>query len=592
MAPSGVKASPWNRHVLIIGAGISGLTTAKTFLHNSPPGFFSSVTVFEKDSSLGGVWSSSHIYEGLTTNSPLLTFEIPDFKYPENVRTVGRHIPAQDVNSYLERYSECFDVKRCIQFGTKVERVEWEAESASWVVTGISGVDEGFQRRFGYVVVCTGLYHVGNNPLTASQTAGYTGQLFHSSEMGSPDAWKALAGEGRVVVAGAGKSALDLATLLAKKKGATKEKPVTLVYRRPHWLSPRKMLRGMVAFEKILFCRFVTAWQPFVNPPDLFHRIIAKSSIGKLNSRLIFRFVADDFIKSLHQQNLPQTIPNHPFAEALSGALHVEPEGYLNCVRDGRIRVVQGTIDRVEGRTVNASGVGGSMETLEADNVLLATGYKLALPFFSPETLGALGVIDAADPIPIDTSNLPRITLFRLIVPPKSIHSTHREGDGSIPARNIAFNGFAYSLLNPTVMHVTAHWIVDYFTGNIEIPGQEAVEQDTANFYSWQKGTFGHHGVKGVHIGPHATLYTDILLNDMNLRTGHARGGIPGPPRWLREWFRPMFPAVYEVLGAERRARDEEKKVNLIAKIVGILYELAGAVVMVPFIAWIIRHTE
>jgi pyruvate/2-oxoglutarate dehydrogenase complex dihydrolipoamide dehydrogenase (E3) component len=46
-------------------------------------------------------------------------------------------------------------------------------------------------------------------------------------------------------------------------------------------------------------------------------------------------------------------------------------------VRDGRIRVVQGTIDRVEGRTVNASGVGGSMETLEADNVLLATGYKL-----------------------------------------------------------------------------------------------------------------------------------------------------------------------------------------------------------------------
>jgi hypothetical protein len=53
-----------------------------------------------------------------------------------------------------------------------------------------------------------------------------------------------------------------------------------------------------------------------------------------------------------------------------------------------------------------------------------------------------------------------------------------------------------------------------------------------------------------------------------------------------------MFPAVYEVLGAERRARDEEKKVNLIAKIVGILYELAGAVVMVPFIAWIIRHTE
>ena len=168
------------------------------------------------------------------------------------------------MNSYLERYAECHDVKECIRFGVKVEGVEWEAESSSWVVTGLSATDGEFQRRFGYVVVCTGLYHVGNNPLTAQQTARYTGQLFHSSEMGFTRVWKALVDEGRVVVAGAGKSALDLATLLARERGASKANPVTLVYRRPHWLSPRKMLRGTVAFEKILFCRFVVSarvWQ-------------------------------------------------------------------------------------------------------------------------------------------------------------------------------------------------------------------------------------------------------------------------------------------------------------------------------------------
>src|SRR5947207_13932394 len=82
---------------------------------------------------------------------------------------------------------------------------------------------------------------------------------------------------------------------------------------------------------------------------------------------------------------------------------------------------------------------------------------------------------------------------------------------------------------------------------------------ETSTFYNWQKATFGHHGAQGVHIGPHATPYTDVLLSDMGLRTGHVRGGIPGPTRFLREWFRPMFPAVYEALGRERRERDEKR---------------------------------
>jgi dimethylaniline monooxygenase (N-oxide forming) len=93
---------------------------------------------------------------------------------------------------------------------------------------------------------------------------------------------------------------------------------------------------------------------------------------------LIFRFIAKDFIKSLHQQDLPQTIPHHPFTEALSGAIHLEPEGYLEGVRDGRIRIVRGIPENLRGREVRVRVDGGDgVERIQADYVVLATGYKV-----------------------------------------------------------------------------------------------------------------------------------------------------------------------------------------------------------------------
>ena len=55
--------------VCVIGAGISGLVTAKVFLAD---GF--DVTVFEKEAELGGVWASTRTYPGLHANNPRETY--------------------------------------------------------------------------------------------------------------------------------------------------------------------------------------------------------------------------------------------------------------------------------------------------------------------------------------------------------------------------------------------------------------------------------------------------------------------------------------------------------------------------------------
>ena len=124
--------------------------------------------------------------------------------------------------------------------------------------------------------------------------------------------------------------------------------------------------------------------------------------------------------------------------------------------------------------------------------------------------------------------------------------------------------------------HVTANWISDYFSGAVDIPEPAVIEEgnqafisylhlslttcpEINSFHAWQSQSFGAHGAKGVHIGPHATLYTDILLADMGLQSGHVTDGIPGPLRTCREWFRPMYPAIYAGLALDRKARGMER---------------------------------
>ena len=105
--------------------------------------------------------------------------------------------------------------------------------------------------------------------------------------------------------------------------------------------------------------------------------MIAESRLGRWSTKQIFNFIADDFIKSNYQQDLSQTILRHSFAQSLSGALHVEPLGYLDCVRDGRIKIVEGGITGPDGKTVEIKANGEESIVVEADSELTATDYTL-----------------------------------------------------------------------------------------------------------------------------------------------------------------------------------------------------------------------
>ena len=101
--------------VCVIGAGIAGLVTAKVF---GEDGF--DVTVFEKESALGGTWAAARSYPGLRTNNCKYTYAFSDFPYPESVDVFPQ---ADQVRAYLESYADHFGIRSRIIFNRQVNRI-------------------------------------------------------------------------------------------------------------------------------------------------------------------------------------------------------------------------------------------------------------------------------------------------------------------------------------------------------------------------------------------------------------------------------------------------------------------------------------
>jgi glycine/D-amino acid oxidase-like deaminating enzyme len=97
------------RRVCVIGAGISGLVTAKVLLED---GF--DPLVFEKDAALGGVWSPSRTYPGLCANNTRDTYAFSDHPYPP---TAGMFPSAEHI-----REPETSDRRRQARLATRGSR--------------------------------------------------------------------------------------------------------------------------------------------------------------------------------------------------------------------------------------------------------------------------------------------------------------------------------------------------------------------------------------------------------------------------------------------------------------------------------------
>ncbi|XP_030217662.1 flavin-containing monooxygenase FMO GS-OX5 isoform X2 [Gadus morhua] len=212
--------------VAVVGAGAAGLCAARHIL--ARPALYDPPVVYELTENVGGTWCyeervgcygnghpiPSSMYKNLRTNLPKEVMMFPDFPFDEQLPSF---LPHQEVQRYLERYSQSHQVTPHIQFSTVVDEVKpitLETEGAGpktvWEVK--SSDKEGSQKmeRFDSVFVCSGHYSDPCLPDIPGMEH-FKGTVMHSHSYRVPEPYSGQS----VVVLGAGASGLDISMELA-----------------------------------------------------------------------------------------------------------------------------------------------------------------------------------------------------------------------------------------------------------------------------------------------------------------------------------------------------------------------------------------
>ena len=477
------------KQVGIIGAGISGLATAKAFKER---GF--GVTVLEKAASVGGVWERSRSYIRLTTQTTKNEYSFSDYPMPA---AFPEWPTGQNMSDYLTGFARHFGLAAYIRFGKEVLNMQFRNEQWSLAVQDVQ--DKTItERKFDFVVVCTGTFHEKHVPDFAGveQFLANGGQVLHSSEVKNESI---LQGKD-VTVVGFAKSATDIATAAADIG-----RSATLMYRKAQWKVPR-YFGNKINLKYLLFSRFSEAFfMPYRKTG--FQKIL--HSIGRPMVWMQWRGI-EMLLKSQFKLKACGMLPQHRIEEQISCSLGVAPEGFYEKVLSKKINAVNDEI-----ASFSATGVhlkkGGHVDT---NLVVFGTGFKQSLPFLSHEIKKLLRNDDG------------QFELYRNIINPK------------VPA--LGFVGFNSSLFSTLTSEVAANWLAELVSGNISLPEQTLIDQELALIGKWKEAVRPiAREFSGLCVAPFNFQHLDQLMQDMGLRTRASRNP-------FYEFFKPINPRDYQ----------------------------------------------
>lgn len=202
---------------IIVGAGFGGMGAAIEFKRLG----YDNLAILEREDDLGGTWHVNH-YPGLAVDIPSVTYS---YSFEPNPQWSQLFAPGTELKRYATHVADKYDLKRHMEFGTVVQRAEWDADNDLWRVT----VDAGAVRTARYLVTATGFLsqpHVPDFP----GIKDFAGDIIHTTAW---DDGRDLSGK-RVAVIGTGATAVQLIPELAKQAAE-----LTVFQRTPIWVVPK-----------------------------------------------------------------------------------------------------------------------------------------------------------------------------------------------------------------------------------------------------------------------------------------------------------------------------------------------------------------
>lgn len=217
-------------HVLVIGAGVSGICAAIKLDALGIPW-----TLVEKNSAVGGTWYEN-TYPDAGVDTPNHFYS---YSFEPNCSWSGYFSKSAEVQAYVHDVAARRRIHERIQFNTEVQSLDWDDAARHWRVG--TRTSDGQQRPLMVRAVITAVGQLNRPKIPVlPEVEAFQGESFHSAR------WRHdvnLAGK-RVAVIGTGASAMQFLPTVAAEAAH-----VSIYQRSPQWVKPANDYHRKVAPE-------------------------------------------------------------------------------------------------------------------------------------------------------------------------------------------------------------------------------------------------------------------------------------------------------------------------------------------------------
>lgn len=470
----------------IIGAGVAGLATAKVLQQAGHE-----VVVYDKAPDVGGVWSRTRRYPGLTTQSPKAQYSLSDYPMP---RDYPEWPTGGQIQSYLAGYASHFSLDHALRLSTEVTAAT-PVPDGGWAITA-GGNTEHVDR----LVVANGVFcepamprFPGLDDFTAAGGTVLPGTELHDEQQARGK---------RVLVVGYGKSACDITVPISAVAAST-----DVIARHLLWKVPRR-IGGFLNFKMLLLTRMGEALFKYLRP-----RGVEKFLHGPANG-IRGRMINSIGTVSVRQFGLRRLrlVPPGQMEDIVRGAIGLATEGFFEGVDAGRITVrAHRTITRLLVDRGHPTAELDDGTRLPADLIVCAIGYTQGVPFLPA---------DVTQRVCDERGNF---MLYRQIRP--------------VDVPGLYFNGYNSSFFSPLNAEMAAVWIAADLAGAIALPEPAAMRQQVVEQLAFMDAATNTHHCRGGKIIPFSLHNVDEVLGDLGTNISAAVRA--------SHWLNPVNPAAY-----------------------------------------------
>ena len=218
-------AVPPHYDAVVVGAGFGGMY----MLHNLRKHGFSA-RVFEAGSDVGGTWYWNR-YPGARVDIESMQYS---YSFSEELdqewQWTEKYAPQPEILKYAQHVADRFDLRRDIQFNTRVTSAHCDEQAKRWTVT----TDQGDEVTAQFCIMAVGCLSAANKP-PFEGLDDFAGPIYHTGEW--PHEGVDFTGK-RVAVIGTGSSGIQSIPVIADQASQLYVFQRTPNYTVPAWNSP------------------------------------------------------------------------------------------------------------------------------------------------------------------------------------------------------------------------------------------------------------------------------------------------------------------------------------------------------------------